>query len=295
MRRRGRMVRAPSVNAPQPVATTPVARRRPAALRVAIAAVVIIGASILRPWGDSAPPRSSPAAGGASPLARGRCGGGGDRVARAFARVGPDRVLIDRLAARVARSPRDLDGPQLDPRQRGSRRGTARPVDPAGHDGEPRGARDRRLLAGDLRRRRARPARWTRPPRSSLAHQGGPRDAGVAVGAPRRAAAGCRHAVQPDRLAAPAGHRGGRLAGRRVRRRGGASRAPRTARRPCPARKRAPTPTRGHPPGGSWGWSSADPGNAGAAGGTQRRGGSSQMSYAARAMMIAPSAEIQNP
>ena len=63
------MVRAPSVNAPQPVATTPVARRRPAALRVAIAAVVIIGASILRPWGDSAPPRSSPAAGRASPPA----------------------------------------------------------------------------------------------------------------------------------------------------------------------------------------------------------------------------------
>ena len=107
------------------------------------------------------------------PARRGRCRGGGDRVARAFARVGPDRVLVDRLAARVARSPRDLDGPQLDPRQRGSRRGTARPVDPAGHDGEPRGARDRRLLAGDLRRRRARPARRTRPPRSSLAHQGG--------------------------------------------------------------------------------------------------------------------------
>ena len=289
------MVRAPSVNAPQPVATTPVARRRPAALRVAIAAAVVIGASILRPWGDSAPPRIEPRGRRGVPARRGRCRGGGDRVARALARVGPDRLLVGRLAARVARSPRDLDGPQLDPRQRGSRRRTARPVDPAGHDGEPRGARDRRLLAGDLRRRRARPARRTRPPRSSLAHRGGPRDAGLPVGAPRRAAARCRHAVQPDRHAAPAGHRRGRLAGRRVRasrwRRSGS----RTARRPCPARKRAPTPTPGHPRGGSWGWSSADPGNGARSRRPQRRGGSSQMSYAARAMMIAPSAEIQNP
>lgn len=60
------MVRPPSVNTPLPVATTPVARRRPAALRVAIAAAIVIGASILRPWGDAAPSSSSPAAGGAS-------------------------------------------------------------------------------------------------------------------------------------------------------------------------------------------------------------------------------------
>lgn len=55
------------MNGPLPVATTPVARRRPAARQIAIAAAVVIGVSILRPWGDSLPPANGSPTGRAFP------------------------------------------------------------------------------------------------------------------------------------------------------------------------------------------------------------------------------------
>src|SRR3954466_15796356 len=53
------MVRAPVMHTPPSVATTPLVRRRRAVGPVVIAAAVVIGVSILRPWGDAppAPPR----------------------------------------------------------------------------------------------------------------------------------------------------------------------------------------------------------------------------------------------
>ncbi len=90
------MVRARSVNAPHPVATTPVARRRPAAIRVAIAAALVVGVSILRPWGNSTAPAPRPEAGQASPMTA----GAGD-IAAATASPAPS-LASDQIACSAA-------------------------------------------------------------------------------------------------------------------------------------------------------------------------------------------------